>query len=66
MLRYLQRVITACSAVPLVSQATICGDARITPFYEIEDVMAKLRSYAADIQADIESLPHRGPCSRCA
>ena len=45
-------------------EATICGDCRITPFYEVEDVMAKLRTYVDDINAHIADLPSRGPCSK--
>ncbi|GAX82993.1 hypothetical protein CEUSTIGMA_g10420.t1 [Chlamydomonas eustigma] len=45
-------------------QVTICGDCRLTPFYEVEDAMEKLKTYVDDINANITALPTRGPCSK--
>lgn len=45
---------------------TISGDIRLTPFYEVADVKAKVESYVAELNADITSLPTRGPCSKYA
>ncbi|GBG90733.1 hypothetical protein CBR_g51240 [Chara braunii] len=46
------------------SDCSISGDCRITPFYDIKKVMAKIREYVDDINADIEGLPSRGPASK--
>eukprot|EP00882_Tetradesmus_deserticola_P002404 GHRQ01002563.1.p1 GENE.GHRQ01002563.1~~GHRQ01002563.1.p1 ORF type:complete len:440 (+),score=207.27 GHRQ01002563.1:231-1550(+) len=45
---------------------TISGDMRVTPFYEVEEVIAKVRSYVDDINAHPDSLAkgQRGPYSR--
>eukprot|EP00798_Chlamydomonas_sp_ICE-L_P008197 gene8197-1459_t len=45
-------------------ECTICGDCRITPFYDVQAVMDKLVEYVADINANITDLPTRGPCSK--
>ncbi|PNW87021.1 hypothetical protein CHLRE_02g105500v5 [Chlamydomonas reinhardtii] len=49
-------------------EATICGDCRITPFYDVQQVMDKLRSYADDLNSAssgaLEALPTQGPCSK--
>lgn len=46
-------------------ECTICGDVRVTPFYDVEKVMAKLQSYVEDLNANVNQLPTRGPCSKC-
>ncbi|EFJ48310.1 hypothetical protein VOLCADRAFT_81178 [Volvox carteri f. nagariensis] len=49
-------------------QATVCGDCRITPFYDVDKVMEKLRSYVDELNSvatgALEALPVRGPCSK--
>ncbi len=39
----------------------ISGDVRLTPFYEPAKCIATLQAYAADIQANLEKIPTRGP-----
>lgn len=36
----------------------ISGDIRVTPFYEVEDVMKSVEKYIAEL--DVASLPHQG------
>ncbi|KXZ44557.1 hypothetical protein GPECTOR_65g175 [Gonium pectorale] len=50
-------------------EATVCGDCRITPFYDVQEIMDKLRSYVDELNAaggagGLEGLPTRGPCSK--
>nr|DAD47504.1 TPA_asm: hypothetical protein HUJ06_017441 [Nelumbo nucifera] len=45
-------------------ECTICGDVRLTPFYNITDVMKKVQEYVDDINANIEKLDTRGPVSK--
>lgn len=47
-------------------EATVCGDCRVTPFYDVQEVMAKLQGYVAELQAPggVEGLPSPGPCSK--
>ena len=45
-------------------ECTIAGDVRVTPFYDVKDVMAAIRGYVADISADLGALPSRGPMSK--
>ncbi|EGG22372.1 acetylornithine deacetylase [Cavenderia fasciculata] len=42
-------------------EATICGDIRLTPFYDMTDVRAKIEGYVKDINANITQLRSRGP-----
>ncbi|KAE8905387.1 Acetylornithine deacetylase [Phytophthora fragariae] len=43
----------------------ISGDVRLSPFYEMEDLIAKMHSYVADLNANITSLEgKRGPVSK--
>eukprot|EP00878_Enallax_costatus_P035294 GHUV01039313.1.p1 GENE.GHUV01039313.1~~GHUV01039313.1.p1 ORF type:complete len:274 (+),score=69.27 GHUV01039313.1:523-1344(+) len=46
--------------------ATVCGDCRITPFYDVEQVMSKIRVYVDDINANPNALARgqRGPYSK--
>eukprot|EP00879_Flechtneria_rotunda_P015655 GHRR01016377.1.p1 GENE.GHRR01016377.1~~GHRR01016377.1.p1 ORF type:complete len:309 (+),score=85.20 GHRR01016377.1:574-1500(+) len=46
--------------------ATVCGDCRVTPFYDVYEVIVKVRSYVEDINSNPDSLVtgQRGPCSR--
>ena len=45
-------------------ECTICGDCRVTPFYDIHDVMQRLREYTDDINANVTKLPTRGAGGR--
>jgi len=45
-------------------EATISGDIRLTPFYDVAALKACIEAEVAAINADIESLPVRGPCSK--
>ncbi|KAM2698103.1 hypothetical protein FF1_037528 [Malus domestica] len=46
------------------AECTISGDVRLTPFYNVEDVMEKLQEYVDDINENIEKLESRGPVSK--
>ncbi|KAM1784570.1 hypothetical protein ACFX12_037572 [Malus domestica] len=46
------------------AECTISGDFRLTPFYNVEDVMEKLQEYVDDINENIEKLESRGPVSK--
>jgi acetylornithine deacetylase len=48
----------------LPAWATMSGDIRLTPFYEVPDVMKKVEEYVAQINKDLKYLPTRGPCSK--
>ncbi|CAK4144117.1 unnamed protein product [Aphanomyces euteiches] len=43
---------------------TISGDVRLSPFYEMQDLRAKLKEYVDDLNANITSLESRGPHSK--
>ncbi|KAL2348269.1 hypothetical protein Fmac_002269 [Flemingia macrophylla] len=45
-------------------ECTISGDVRLTPFYNVKDVMKKLQEYVDDINENIEKLETRGPVSK--
>ncbi|XP_004511787.1 acetylornithine deacetylase [Cicer arietinum] len=45
-------------------ECTISGDVRLTPFYNVKDVMKKLQEYVADINENIQKLESRGPVSK--
>ncbi|XP_024377882.1 acetylornithine deacetylase [Physcomitrium patens] len=45
-------------------ECTICGDCRITPFYNVDDVAEWLKVTVEDINANIEDLDSRGPVSK--
>lgn len=47
-------------------QCTISGDCRITPFYEVDQAIAKLNEYVDDLNANMDKLPSpcHGPCSK--
>lgn len=40
------------------------GDIRLTPFYKVEEAKAAVEKYVEEINANIQHLPTRGPCSR--
>jgi len=42
-------------------QATFHGDIRVNPFYNLDEVMKKVSEIAQDVNANINSLPGRGP-----
>ena len=42
----------------------VSGDIRLTPFYEVKDVMAAVDRYVAEINADVTQLDSRGPVSK--
>ena len=44
--------------------ATVSGDIRLTPFYDVDALKASIEAEVAAINADIEALPTRGPCSK--
>ncbi|KAH0742352.1 hypothetical protein KY290_035395 [Solanum tuberosum] len=45
-------------------ECTISGDVRLTPFYNVSDVIKKLQEYVDDLNANIEQLDTRGPVSK--
>ncbi|KAL3330930.1 hypothetical protein AABB24_034641 [Solanum stoloniferum] len=45
-------------------ECTISGDVRLTPFYNVLDVIQKLQEYVDDLNANIEQLDTRGPVSK--
>eukprot|EP00850_Spirogloea_muscicola_P021359 SM000245S08198 [mRNA] locus=s245:90275:95022:- [translate_table: standard] len=45
-------------------ECTISGDCRITPFYSTAEVVKRVTGYVEDIDADLDKLATRGPCSR--
>mmetsp|Transcript_7438 Transcript_7438/g.20998 ORF Transcript_7438/g.20998 Transcript_7438/m.20998 type:complete len:452 (+) Transcript_7438:236-1591(+) len=45
-------------------ECSISGDIRLSPFYDGKDVMAKLRLWVDDINANLDALPTRGPHSK--
>ncbi|CAB4279219.1 unnamed protein product [Prunus armeniaca] len=45
------------------AECTISGDVRLTPFYNVKDVMEKLQEYVDDINENIGKLDSRGPVS---
>ncbi|KAF3449455.1 hypothetical protein FNV43_RR10183 [Rhamnella rubrinervis] len=46
------------------AECTVSGDVRLTPFYNVKDVMEKLQEYVDDINENIEKLDTRGPVSK--
>lgn len=47
-------------------ECTISGDVRLTPFYNVKDVMKKLQEYVDEINENIHKLESRGPVSKYA
>eukprot|EP00191_Tetraselmis_sp_GSL018_P003339 CAMPEP_0177609198 /NCGR_PEP_ID=MMETSP0419_2-20121207/18933_1 /TAXON_ID=582737 /ORGANISM="Tetraselmis sp., Strain GSL018" /LENGTH=437 /DNA_ID=CAMNT_0019104051 /DNA_START=132 /DNA_END=1446 /DNA_ORIENTATION=- len=45
-------------------QCSISGDVRLSPWYDCKDVIAKLKEWVEDINANIDKLPTRSPESR--
>ncbi|XP_020217011.1 acetylornithine deacetylase [Cajanus cajan] len=45
-------------------ECTISGDVRLTPFYNVKDVMKKLQEYVNNINENIQKLETRGPVSK--
>lgn len=46
------------------AECTVSGDVRLTPFYNVSDVMKKLKEYVEELNVNIEKLPARGPVSK--
>jgi len=44
-------------------ETTISGDIRLSPFYEVEEVVERIESYVKDINDDMGNLPGKGPWS---
>jgi len=44
--------------------ATISGDIRLSPFYDVRDVIAKIEEWVEDINNNLEQLPTRGAVSK--
>ena len=40
---------------------TITGDIRLTPFYKVKDATDAVKRYVAELNADLEGIPTRGP-----
>nr|ABD65618.1 acetylornithine deacetylase, putative [Brassica oleracea] len=45
-------------------ECTVSGDVRLTPFYDVKEVMKKLQEYVDDINTNVENLATRGPVSK--
>jgi len=45
-------------------ECTVHGDIRLSPFYEVEDVVEKVELYVREFNEDIASVPGRGPWSK--
>ncbi|KAL8104134.1 acetylornithine deacetylase [Apium graveolens] len=45
-------------------ECTVSGDVRLTPFYDISDVMKKLQEYIEELNTNIEKIDVRGPVSK--
>lgn len=46
------------------AECTISGDVRLTPFYDIDDVLNNLQNWVDDINENVEKLDTRGPVSK--
>lgn len=44
-------------------ETTVSGDIRLSPFYEVEDVVETIEQYVKDLNDDMDHLPKRGPWS---
>lgn len=44
-------------------ETIVTGDIRLSPFYEVEDVVKAIEGYVEDLNQDMEYLPKRGPWS---
>ena len=44
-------------------ECTVAGDCRVTPFYDLSDVIASINADVDDINAHLDKLPTRGPVS---
>ncbi|KAL8216386.1 hypothetical protein R6Q57_023223 [Mikania cordata] len=45
-------------------ECTVSGDVRLTPFYNVPDVINKLNEYVEDLNKNIDKIPTRGPVSK--
>ena len=48
----------------LPPNCTISGDIRLTPFYDLTKVRARVEEYVAEMNADIDGVATRGPMSK--
>ena len=59
-----QYKVAAGSLNQLPPWAEISGDVRLTPFYEVSDLQAKVEGYVAELNANLGKLPTFGPVSK--
>eukprot|EP00929_Paragymnodinium_shiwhaense_P085060 TRINITY_DN45523_c0_g1_i1.p1 TRINITY_DN45523_c0_g1~~TRINITY_DN45523_c0_g1_i1.p1 ORF type:complete len:539 (+),score=119.35 TRINITY_DN45523_c0_g1_i1:98-1714(+) len=45
-------------------ECTVHGDIRLSPFYDVDEVMMAMEQYVADLNAEMGELPGRGPYSK--
>lgn len=45
-------------------ECTVHGDIRLSPFYDVEDVMNAIEGYVKELNDDMEELPMKGPYSK--
>ncbi|KAD4385071.1 hypothetical protein E3N88_25239 [Mikania micrantha] len=45
-------------------ECTVSGDVRLTPFYNVQDVINKLNEYVEYLNKNIDKIPTRGPVSK--
>lgn len=50
------------NAIP--AQCQISGDIRLTPFYDIGECRANIERWVAELNADLQQIPTRGPASK--
>jgi len=48
----------------ICSETTVHGDIRVSPFYDVEDVVAAVDQYVADLNKEMSDLPNKGPYSK--
>lgn len=48
----------------ICAETTIHGDIRLSPFYDITEVMARVDEYINDLNEEVDQLPTRGPDSK--
>lgn len=45
-------------------EAKVSGDIRLSPFYEVEDVVHAMETYVKELNEDVHELPGKGPWSK--
>jgi acetylornithine deacetylase len=50
----------------ICAETTVHGDIRLSPFYEVEEVVTAVEQYVKDLNESIEELPVKGPYSKFA